>query len=105
MLLTIQTDKIETHLFLNNFHSEFADYFFKYVTHMGDGSFALLLLPYLVFFVEFRTFLISLFSLVISGLTAQFFKKIIFYDLLRPSAAIPLGNLHLVDGVQLHHLY
>ncbi|MDO5655458.1 MAG: phosphatase PAP2 family protein [Flavobacteriaceae bacterium] len=105
LLITLESDKTELHLFLNGFHSEFADAFFYHITAIGDASFALILLPYLLCFASFRVFIWSVLTCLIAGLLAQFFKKIVFYDALRPSALIPIDQLHIVDSVHLYKMY
>lgn len=105
ILILSFTDKLELHLQINQYHSDFADFFFRNATHIGDGAFALILLPYLLFFTSFRVFFISLFACVLSGCLVQFLKKIVFSDHLRPTALIDTSSLHLVDGVHLHTMY
>lgn len=105
ILILLFTDKLELHLQINQFHSNFADFFFRNATYVGDGAFILILLPYLIFFTSIRVFVISLLSVLVSGLLVQFFKKIIFSDHMRPTALIDASSLHLVDGVQLHTMY
>lgn len=102
MFITLLNQKIELHLWINQYHSYFFDILFKNLTIIGDGAFALVLLPYLILFAEFRTFLISLFGCFIAGMLAQFFKKIIFSAALRPGALIEQDLLHMVDDVHLH---
>lgn len=105
IVITLSLEKIELHLWINQFHSEFFDVFFKNLTIIGDGAFALVLLPYLILFAEFRTFLISCFSCFIAGMLAQFFKKVVFTEALRPGMLIDKRLLHIADGVHLHSIH
>lgn len=104
-IIAVLTSKIESHLFINHFHTQWFDIFFKYYTNIGDGVFALILLPYFLFWGTLRTFLITMGTCMISGLLAQFFKRLIFCDILRPSGIFKDGILHFVDGVHLHQSY
>ena len=41
-------------------------------------------------------------TFALSGLIAQFFKRIVFYDYFRPVRAIGADHLNLIEGVDLH---
>ena len=82
-----------------------ADNFFKYFTHIGDGiTVAVIVLAvsliYRKKFVQYFTLGISTFA--ISGLAAQFFKRLIFYDIRRPVSVFGPEHLNLVEGVHMH---
>lgn len=105
VLILSFTDKLELHLQINQFHSDLTDFFFRNATHIGDGAFALILLPYLLFFTSFRVFIISVLACLLSGLLVQFLKKVVFSDHLRPTALIDISKLHIVEGVHLNTMY
>ncbi len=86
-------------------NSDVADFFFKYLTHLGDG-FAYLTVILTMLFFSIRKAMFLLGSFLGSGLIAQFMKHLIFSDSLRPVRFFEnLANLHLVEGVTLHGSY
>lgn len=95
------TAKIDLHLMINRFHSPFWDVFFKYFTNVGDGAFAVLFFPLFIFRTNIRTFIMALLSCIFAGFLAQFAKRAIFPEELRPTAVIKPELLHLVDGVKM----
>lgn len=105
LCVLLLNNKLDLHLWINQFHNNFFDVFFKNLTIVGDGAFALILLPYLVLFKNIRVLLISFLSCFLAGMFAQFFKKVIFPDMLRPGALINQDLLHIVDGVNLHTMH
>jgi membrane-associated phospholipid phosphatase len=98
-------EKTEIHLFLNQFHSSFFDLFFRVITFLGDGLMILILL--LVFlFLSFRKALIIGVSGALSGLFAQFLKRVVFYDCSRPKAIFEgIADLYFVPGVNIYSSY
>lgn len=94
-------DKLSLHQMINGYHSPFLDVFFKYFTNVGDGAFAVLFLPLFIFRTDIRTFVLALLSCALAGVLAQFAKRTIFPDELRPTASINPQLLHLVDGVKM----
>lgn len=89
-------------LWLNLRHSPFLDYFFTYVTWLGDGIFYIIVVLTLAFFNR-RYALLGLMGFISSGLASQLIKKVLF-----PSAPRPIRyfneelNLHLVEGVKVY---
>ncbi|MGI9526775.1 MAG: phosphatase PAP2 family protein [Weeksellaceae bacterium] len=102
LIFCVTNEKIALHLLINEYHSRFLDIFFKNITTVGDGAFALILLPYLLFYTKSRNFILSLSTCLLAGVFAQFFKKVVFTHSFRPSKLIPLDQLHIIEGVQLH---
>jgi membrane-associated phospholipid phosphatase len=95
--------KVELFSFINgNYHSA-ADYFFKYMTHVGDGLLYILIVVLLAL-VSYRKAAIALSCYATSSIVAQLLKKVIFTDELRPKAFFEKSNyvLHMVEGVTLH---
>lgn len=105
MLCILCTNKLQFHLILNQQHNAIADIFFKYYTNVGDGAFALVLFPFLLFFGKIKHLFLAIFSCFFGGMLAQFFKRVVFPDSLRPMGFFEQGSLHLVDGVSLHHVH
>lgn len=81
-----------------------ADTFFKYITYIGDGWAFVIASLVLGFFVKLRWGIISLFTYTVSGLLAQFFKKIVFGPLPRPLKYFE-GNEDLVPIEGIHNAY
>jgi membrane-associated phospholipid phosphatase len=100
--------KSSIHLYFNQFHTPFFDWFFKYLTYLGDGwAITFMVLLYLFFISIRKGLLIGLSTLFASSIT-QFLKHFVFKDSLRPSAYfkdIDLNAMYLVDGVDLHTVY
>jgi len=94
----------EGHLFLNQFHNNFFDVFFKYFTDLGDGVMFGVVIVTCLFF-RFRIALYAaivgiLVLIIISGIS----KELLFHDWPRPTRVFDnLGiNLHYIDGVRKH---
>ncbi len=95
--------KVESFLWLNQFHSPLADAVFPYVTHLGDGKLALLFLVGLSM-VNYRLALTGLYCFLLVLVLTQLGKLVLFEDVLRPAGHFrDLGQqIRLVDGVELH---
>lgn len=91
--------KINIHLYINQFHQPFADYFFRYLTHVGDGI-TIAVIGAILLFIRMRYAFLILAANGTSGLLAQFFKRVVFNDISRPAAEIGAEQLYLIDGVQ-----
>lgn len=84
-IFLIFTDKAESYLVLTSVRSNYLDYFFRLLTNMGDGIFAILLV--LIFlFIRLRTSIYLFLIYIISGLAVQILKRFVFSDHLRPVA-------------------
>lgn len=102
-------DKINIHIFINQQHSDFFDFFFKYWTWLGDGIFAIIFVIFLLF-VKYRYAIISGISLFLTGLTVQLLKHTVFSGNLRPELFFKLHyhgsyKLHTVAGVEPAHFF
>ena len=105
-IIIFSIDKQLIHETLNTLNHTYADYFFKYITHIGDGL-SIVIVSIVLLFISKRMFLQVAVSGIIAGAIAQFLKKVVFGAVLRPSAffqelKIPL---HYVDGVDLHSVF
>ncbi len=96
-------EKQDIHLFFNGYFSPSADYLFTYLTYVGDG-FAVVAISIGLLFYNYRWTLQIALSGIVSGLFAQFFKKIVFGPTPRPSAYFEQIKISLryVEGVDLH---
>ncbi len=91
--------KASVHLYLNSFYSDFADFFFKYLTILGDG----IIIPFLIIilvFIRFRYAFYLLCSYAVSGIFTQILKRSFFMHEPRPTRFFEgIAQLHLVPGV------
>ncbi len=93
--------KADIHLFLNQFHSSFADWFFRHITFLGDGMF-IILLAALLLFHSLRSSIYLITAYLSTGLITQILKRFIFDDCARPIGFFDSqATLHLVNGVQM----
>lgn len=80
--------KQNSFLVINGFNSPRSDYFFTYVTYLGDGIIWVPLFLYVLLYK--RDFLIAVIaSVIICTIITHFFKRIVFADELRPLRALP----------------
>ena len=84
LLIITLNNKTSLHLTLNYGHNEVFDVFFKYLTHAGDGVFAILLviITSAFFWKKYKwTYpIIGLCTIALSGITAQALKHFVFPD-------------------------
>lgn len=97
--------KKDLFLYMNEMHHGWADFFFLYFTHVGDGIFAVIVV-FLLLFVRFRFAVTAAACFILTSLTAQFFKQLVFNDAFRPVKYFEgTGhNVYLVEGVTRHSL-
>lgn len=90
---------------VNNQSSIIFDYFFKYITYVGDGVLLYILSFALIIFSR-KWALLSIISLLITTIVVQILKRLLFDNFYRPSRffkdLIDDGSWHLVDGVELY---
>lgn len=97
--------KSGTFQLINGNHNSVADQFFKYFTHYGDG---IMWLPLGVFCFLFRRkyFIAVVAGVLISTILAQFLKRVVFPDELRPitylSKTFPV---HVIEGVVMNKVH
>lgn len=103
-VLLFANSKADTHLEFNTFHSTFFDFFFYYITFLGDGVAALLVVVMLMA-VKFRYAFIVGISNIIASLITQLLKHTLFEDMVRPRKFFEgIHDLYLVPGVE-NYLY
>ena len=91
--------KNETFQLINSNHNSYADHFFKYFTHYGDGVMWAPLGLFCIFYK--RKYLLAVIAgVIISTLIAQLLKRVVFPEELRPitflSESFPV---HTIEGV------
>lgn len=103
--LLLLTGKEELHIAINSYHHPASDFFFKYITHLGDGRLSLAAVMVLLF-VKFRYALIMFIANFSASLSAQALKIFVFDDSLRPKKYFEnLYQLHFVPDVDVHSYY
>jgi len=100
-ILVLVLGKKESFLLINGYHNDYLDLFFKYFTHAGDGWMWVPLGLFCIFFK--RKYIIAVVAgIIISTLLAQFLKRVVFPDELRPIAYLADNfSIHQVDGVSM----
>lgn len=105
-IIILLNDKEVIHLSVNHYHSPFFDRFFTYLTFLGDGLFAAILVALIVIFSKKQNRLAILIlgasTLLFSGLIAQFLKRVVYPDAERPLKYLGERLLHLVPDVSVH---
>ena len=92
-------------IIINSSYNHPLDYFFKYVTFLGDG---LIYIPIVIYCVLFnRQFLVPVVAaIIICTILTHFLKRVVFPNELRPfSLEMQRVIIHKVEGVQLHRLH
>ncbi|TAH19908.1 MAG: phosphatase PAP2 family protein [Cytophagales bacterium] len=103
LIIVIFVRKGDDVFWLNQFHQPAADFLFRYITHLGDGLFFVLLSIIFLLFRRYKQAALIFSSFALSGLLSQLFKKVFFPDVLRPVAYLAdSAMLHLVEGVEIH---
>ena len=103
-IILLLYDKAEIHIFFNSFHSSFCDFFFKYWTHLGLGFFGVLI-TLLLLFVKYKWAVISAVSNILTALTVQLLKRLVFTENFRPVFYFKYFysgdyDLYLVNGAE-----
>lgn len=75
LILFVVFSKPDLHLAINSLHHPLADYFFKYLTHLGDGIVIAGITIAIIIFSNLRNGLMLLSTYVVSGLFVQLLKK------------------------------
>ncbi|MFZ9027639.1 MAG: phosphatase PAP2 family protein [Crocinitomicaceae bacterium] len=106
LILLKLNDKIDFHLFVNRFHTDFLDVFFKWITHAGDGtvlaitSVSLVIVYWKKYSYSLLTF--AAINLILVAAIVQTLKRLIYFDAFRPAKFIGYDLLYLVPGVDIH---
>jgi len=90
---------------INGNHNDIADQFFKYFTHYGDGV-MWVPLGLFCFFFKRKYFIAVLAGAIISTLLAQFLKRVVYPDELRPISYLSESfPVHQIAGVEMRRLH
>ena len=97
MLVTNHGDFV---LWLNDYHTAFGDFFFKYWTHLGDGL-LLAVLAFYFLFTNLYKFYYTLIAIAFQTVFVHIFKQWLFASEPRPKTffADRLDELNFVEGV------
>lgn len=101
-LLTYASEQFS--LYINSVHTPYFDIFFKYVTHFGEGWFAVPICLYLFYRNKQWGILASVIS-ISSVIVSQTNKQLIFENALRPSLLLKDYKLNFVEGVEMAHYF
>lgn len=100
----INFDKPEIHRKINSLVGyPFFDFFYKYITHLGDGVFAVLV-GAAILFVNIRNGLYILIAYAVSGLISSLLKNVFFDNVNRPQYVFNWDlheKINYVDGVDI----
>ncbi len=105
-ILLIVYPKVELHILINKMHTPWLDSFFRFITNLGHG-FIYIPVIFILINKKVKWMLVYLLSVAFSNTALLLFKQFFFVNSYRPSWYFYLYEnyrLHLVDGVQLHHL-
>jgi membrane-associated phospholipid phosphatase len=90
---------------INSNHNEIADQFFKYFTHYGDGLMWTPLAIY-CFFYRRKYFIAVVAGVLISTILAQFIKRVVYPEELRPISYLSeIFPVHVIDGVTMRKVH
>ena len=90
---------------INSNHNQIADQVFKYFTHYGDGLMWVPLGIY-CFFYRRKYFIAVIAGVIISTILAQFLKRVVYPDELRPISYLSeIFPVHVVDGVTMRRVH
>lgn len=102
-VLLMCIEKGEDIWFFNHLHNPISDFIAQYLTHLGDGLFAAIIILGLLA-IRFDYFFWGALSFGISAAIAQGLKRLVFSDMSRPLKYMgEKAGLHLVEGVTVHH--
>lgn len=97
--------KAELHLFINQYHHPVSDFIFRFVTYLGDG-YAVVIATIIALFARYRYAILIGAANIISGLTTQGLKRLVFADHPRPMRFFEgLHDIYLVPGVNTYSSY
>ncbi|MFW5767641.1 MAG: phosphatase PAP2 family protein [Bacteroidota bacterium] len=103
LIVLLFTEKESFHLGIDAQHSAPGDVLFFYLTWLGDGLFALVVILIAAFF-RFRYAVFTALAFLSSGLLVQVLKHLAFSGAMRPVKYFSEQSIHLnlVDGVDYH---
>ena len=99
ILLLIYTSSESISLFINDLHNPFFDFIFKFVTHLGEGWFAVPACLFLLYKKK-KWGIAAIVISISSSLITQFNKHYVFENAYRPALVLKEYKLNFVDGVE-----
>jgi len=102
--LSILFTKADVVLWVNRNHSDFQDYFFKTITHLGEGWIFIPVLIYTLFVRFSLSFAIASVALA-HGIVCVILKRVFFASALRPTEIIDKELLYIIPDVAFHSNY
>lgn len=107
-VLLLVNNKIYWQQIIDQHHFIITDYFFKYITWLGDGTLIAILSVLLVFY-RIRIAIFCMSTFLISGLLAQLLKRLVFSDIHRPGFIFKQMGVDLQQvldvGLKSHHSF
>lgn len=94
--------KKDSFVLINGFYDPKLDYFFQYVTYLGDGLIYIPIVVYCLFWNQ--KYLVPVIAgIIICTILTHFLKRVVFPDELRPiSLEVEKVIIHKVEGVPVH---
>lgn len=101
-LFLIIYGKKDSFVLINGFYDPKLDYFFQYVTYLGDGLIYIPIVVYCLFWNQ--KYLVPVIAgIIICTILTHFLKRVVFPDELRPiSLEVEKVIIHKVEGVPVH---
>ncbi len=99
-MLLLYTSSESVSLYVNLIHNPFFDVFFKYITHFGEGWFAVPACLFLLYKNKKWGIAASIIS-ISSAIITQFNKHYVFENAYRPALVLKDFKLNFVDGVEI----
>lgn len=104
-ILVLSLGKEGAFQLINSNHNSIADQFFKYFTHYGDGIMWAPLALF-CFFYRRKYFIAVVAGVLISTIIAQFLKRVVYPDELRPISYLSeTFPVHQIAGVEMRKLH
>ena len=105
MVVLLHSGKVQIHQSINSIvGNSFFDIFFKYITHLGDGLFAIIVVLIGLFF-NVKKSMYVLITYISASLISTIIKNYIYLDTCRPSFAFQYfvrEPLQLISGVEMN---
>ncbi len=83
-VLLLKFSRLEGTMIVNHTWTSFQDVFFKYFTYLGGGETAIVVVLLLFMFYSVRSGVIALVSFAVTAGVTQFFKRVVFPNVMRP---------------------
>src|SRR5690554_5646441 len=84
VFFALSYSKAEMHIWANQINSPFFDTFFKYATHLGDGT-MIAVLTVILIFIRYRYALAFLIASLLTSGFVHLFKQLLMEEAYRPS--------------------